>query len=156
VKLLDAEPIGGGRFLILIRGSAKDLHLHAKDAADFELIENIDQEVLDAVYSLAPTKITESLVVAETETAAAMFSLAQTLVAQHRLRPLEIRIRKSGPGGAYAYFTGTRLTCATAAEDARTHLNQKMRKGTIEVIDQPTALVRRLFADEGPNSSERR
>jgi hypothetical protein len=146
-KLIDAEPIGGGRFLILLRGSSQALLEIAKnsDAAEFEVIEQISQAVLDAVYSLAPTKIGESFIVAETESATAMFSLAQILVAEHGLLPIEIKIRKSGTGGAYAYFTGACENCAPAAEAARTRLKAQMKNGRLEVFDQPSAALRSLF-----------
>ena len=148
-KPIDAEPIGGGRFLIVLRGSSQDLQVIAKSsgAIEYEVIENLDQRILDAVYSLAPTNLGESLVVAETESATAMFSVAQILVAQHGLSPIEIKIRKSGIGGAYAYFTGTREACAPAAEAARTNLRTQMKNGSLDVFDQPSAAVRHLFED---------
>jgi microcompartment protein CcmL/EutN len=147
VKLLDAEPVGGGRFLILARGAHADLRSHSKDAFDVEVIESIDQSVLDAVFSLAPNSLEESLVVAETETAVAMFALAQTFAKHHGLRAIEIKIRKTGMGGAYAYFTGSRHACETAAADARTHLNAKMRKGSVDVFDQPNEHIQSLFGN---------
>lgn len=147
VKLLDAEPVGGGRFLILARGSKNDLRSFSKDAFDVEIVEAIEASVLDAVFSLAPNALAESLIVAETETAAAMFALAQTLVKTHGLRAIEIKIRKTGLGGAYAYFTGPREACETAAAEARAHLEAKLRKGSVEVFDRPNEQIKSLFAE---------
>jgi microcompartment protein CcmL/EutN len=144
-QILDAEPVGGGHFLILARGSHKELRTHTKGAVDAEVVEHIDQGVLDAVFSLASNALDESLVIAETETAAAMFSLAQTLVKDHGLRAVEIKIRKTGAAGSYGYFTGARNACETAAADARTHLSAKMRKGSVEVIARPNEHVKSLF-----------
>ncbi len=149
VRVLDAEPIGGGRFLILLKGGGRDLADLAKmnmdSVTDHELIMGIDQNVLDAAYSLASVKMSEALLIVETETASAFFSLAQMLTTQHGLKPIEIRIRKSGLSGAYGYFTGTSLQCAPAAEDCRTRLKKSMREGDIEVFDQPNAAVQNLF-----------
>ncbi len=149
MKLIDAHPIGGGRFLILARGSSQELHEFAKNsgAVEFEVIDKISQDVLDAVFSLAPAKLAESLIVAETDSATAMFSLAQILVVEHRLYPIEIKIRKSGTAGAYAFFTGAREICAPAAEAARTRLKAQMRVGVLEVFDEPSPAVRHLFED---------
>lgn len=144
-KILDAEPVGGGRFLILAQGAQSELRAYAKDAFDVEVIEGVDQTILDALFSLAPNALDESLVVAETETASAMLALAQTLVKQHGLRAIEIKLRKTGTGGGYAYFTGARAACEAAALDARTHLNAKLRKGSVEVIAQPNEHVKALF-----------
>jgi microcompartment protein CcmL/EutN len=145
VKLVDAEPIGGGRFLILVRGQAQALREFAKgqaEVADFEVIESVSQDVLDAVYSLAPAKLADSLLVAETETATAMLLLAQAVVVQHHLKAIEIKIRKSGLGGAYAYFTGNPSDCAAAAQTVRTRLTQHLRKGSVEMFEKPTSFVR--------------
>lgn len=151
LKVIDAEPIGGGRFLILLRGQAGDLTEIAKankdSVVDHELIESVGANVLDAVYSLAPAKLEASLVVLEAESASSLFGLSQTLTVQHGLHALEIRVRKSGGAGGYAYFTGTREQCAPAAEDVRTRLRTAMRDGDVEVFDQPNAAVRGLFAD---------
>ena len=146
VKLLDAEPVGAGRFLILARGTSSELRTFSKDVFDAEIIEAIDQRVLDAVFSLAPNSLDEALVVAETETTPAMFGLAQLLVTRHGLRAIEIKIRKSGLGGCYGYFTGSRTACESAASDARTDLTSKMRKGAVEVFDRPNEHVRSLFS----------
>ena len=149
VKLVDAEPIGAGRFLIVIRGSRQPLLEIAKasGAIEFDVIEKISQDVLDAVFSLAPAKLSGSLLVAETESATAMFTLAQILVAEHGLRAIGIKIRKGGVGGAYAYFTGAPDVCAPAAEAARTRLRAQLKKGVLEVFDQPSPAVRSLFED---------
>ncbi len=149
LRLLDAEPTGGGHFLILLRGLTSSLSALAKLNRDLlidhELIENIHQDVLDATYSLAAPKLEESLIVLETETATAILSLAQTLTVEHSLKPIEIRVRKSGAAGAYAYFTGSTEQCALATEDARTRLKRTMRKGAAEFLNSPNQIVRQLL-----------
>ncbi len=147
VKLLDAEPVAGGRFLILARGTKDELRSHLKEAFDAEVIESIEESVLEATFSLASNKIDETLVVVETETAVALLAVSHVMVKRHGVRALEIKIRKTGVGGGYAYFTGALEQCETAAADARTHLSLKMRKGVVEVIDHPTEIVRGLFGD---------
>ena len=150
ISVLDAEPTGGGRFLILLRGESAELHNIEKIAKDFgvghELIAKIEQPVLDAVYSLASSALDESLIIIETETVGAMLSLAQTLATQHHVRAVEIRIRKSGSSGAYGYFTGTKKNCAPAAEDCRTRLKKSLREGDVEIFEEPNASIRSLFA----------
>ena len=150
VSVLDAEPTGGGRFLILLRGHSRDLNHIGKIAKDLgvdhELIEKIDQSVLDAVYSLAPSTIDESLIVIETETVGSMLLLSNTLATQHKVRAIEIRIRKSGTAGAFGYFTGPKKKCAPAAEDCRTRLRNSIREGDVEVFEEPNEAVRTLFA----------
>lgn len=150
LSVIDAEPIGSGRFLIVLRGRSKEFGAILKIAKDYgaahELIEKIDQSVLDAVYSLAPSTLDESLIVIETETVGALLSLAQTLSTQHAVRAIEIRIRKSGSGGAYGYFTGSKKDCAPAAEDCRTRLRNSIREGEVEIFEEPTAAIRSLFA----------
>lgn len=150
VRLLDAEPIGANRFLILLKGASRDLadvvKIAKDDVVDHELIEDIQQTVLDATYSLTVVNLEESLLILETETAGSLLSLAQILVTQHKLKPIEIRIRKSGTGGAYGYFTGTAEACAPAAEDCRTRLRNAMREGAVEVLSSLNPHVRSLFA----------
>lgn len=147
VKLVDAEPIGGAKFLILAQGPAATLKAAAASAkgSDFEIIEAVSQDVLDAVYSLAPNKLDESLLILESTSATALIAIAQILVKHHELRAVEIKIRKTGAGGGYAYFTGAREKCETAAIAGRAWLTTKMRDGSIEVLDQPTDLTRSLF-----------
>jgi microcompartment protein CcmL/EutN len=147
VKLLDALPVGGGHFLILARGSQADLRSFSKDAFDVEIVDAIEQSILDAAFSLASNALAESLVVAETETVPAMFALAQTLVKRHGLHAIEIKIRKTGLGGAYAYFTGPREACEAAATEARAHLEAKLRKGSVEVFDRPSEQIKSLFSE---------
>jgi len=149
VKLLDAEPVGGSRYLVVVQGAISDLAPFAKEmkvADDFELIESFDQGVLDAIYSLAPNKLNGSLVLVETESAVAMYAIAHLVVKHHGLRAIEIKIRKSS-SGAYAYFTGEIRACQSAAADVMSHLASKSRKGTVEVFDRPSEHIRSLFGD---------
>lgn len=148
-RVLDASPTANG-FLILVQGTELTALASGAQKCDPNLVHalfsNVSQSVLDAVYSLAPGGLSESLVVCETSSVVAMFEAAAAL-ASRGLRAIEIKIRRSGGCGAYGYFTGMRSACGAAAVEARAVLQRGQMKGEIEVFDQPSVSVRELFGN---------
>lgn len=156
IRILEAAPVGS-RFLVLAVGSESDLRGALNRARtifdenephiviDAEVIVDFDQRVNEALYALSQESVAESLVVVETRTVSGILHVAQTLVAAHGLKAIEIRIQRSSTGGAYGFFTGTTEACAPGATDARARLSAAVREGRVEVIDNPSATLRSYF-----------
>jgi len=156
LRVLEATPVGA-RFLVLALGAESDLRealararslFDEKEPSiviDAEVINDFDQRVNDALYALSQAPLGESLAVVETASVSGILHVGQAMVEGHGLEPIEIRIQRSSTGGAYGFFTGSRDACAAAAEDARAKLNAAVRKGRIEVIDNPSTTFRSFF-----------
>jgi len=159
-RVLDASPVGA-KFLILMQGNEPPLReilkrvqesfdgIEPQLRVDAELIDMIDPRVCEATFALAQTPIEEALVIIETSSICACLSAAQTLVVDHGLIPIEIRIQRSSSGGAHGFFTGSRSHCAQAAADMRTKFASGLRPGRVELIDQPSSEFRAFFQITG-------
>lgn len=156
LRILEATPIGA-RFLILALGAEAELRaaldrvralFDEKEPSiviDAEIISEVDQRVNDALYALSQALLGESLVVVETANVSGILAVAQAMVEGHGLEPIEIRIQRSSTGGAYGFFTGSKEASAPAASDARARLTAAVRKGRVEVIDNPSSTFRSFF-----------
>lgn len=159
-RVLEASPVGSG-FLILMSGSERDLRGSLErvralfDGAspgllvDAELISSVADGVKESLFALSETRIGETLVVVETETVSGCLHLAQALVGEHGLLPIEVRIQRSSSGGAYGFFTGTGALAGPAVVDARAKLEASVRTGRAELIESPTPVLRSYFQISG-------
>jgi hypothetical protein len=164
VQVIEASPAGARHFFILAGGARKVLDqavrsiqarfpissdLHGPNAtspiSDLELLESADQQLLDSLYTLSNEKLGGALVVVECETLSGLFTVAQSLIAIEKLRPLEIKIHRSGGGGGYGFFTGVSDACSAGSERIRNLLAKKERLGRVEFIDRPSEKFRRYF-----------
>lgn len=154
IRILEASVVGEGRFVILATGTVPELEAAAKavrakldpeeGTLDQELIEKPSRSLFECALALTQQRIEESLVVIETETVSACFAIVQTLIDNHGLKPIELRIRRSGRG-AHGYLTGSTAACGPAAEEARTRLRSAFRIGAVEWFEQPSAALRAQF-----------
>ena len=167
VEILEASPIGARRFLILALGQETSLKQQVQELKtsfeghalsseskmiDQAFIDQVDSSVIESAFSLTQVNLEESLVALECATVSGLLSVAHVLTRDHGLKVIETRITRSGLGGGFALFTGTSEACAPAAEDARTHLKNAMREGTVEVIEAPTETFRSYFNFSGDHS----
>ena len=160
LRILEAAP-AGDRFLILIAGETNDLQStiqnirHELDGAgageimDSEVIEKINPAVLEGIYSLTSNPLAECLVIAECASTSALLVVAQSLMTDHALSLIELKIKRASPGGAWGLFTGSSADAEPAAEKARTLIQAKMRIGKIDVIDSPNENFRSFFNFSG-------
>lgn len=157
IRILEASPAGDRNFLILATGNDSAIkaaydNAHEKldgsgtqELIDHEIIPNIDQKVLDATYSLSSAQLSEALIVVDCDTVSGCLAIASSLIHSHKLEGIEIRIRRTGRGGAYGFFTGSIAECAPSAEEVRTRLRTTMREGSVELIENPTESFRAFF-----------
>ena len=155
--ILEAAPVGGGVFMILVEGGESDLRSSIQtlrsslenggliSIVDSEVIEGAASEVLASAYSLAQQKLQESLVVVECQTISGLLSSLREMEMDHGLCLIETKIYRSGQAGGYGFATGPSLACASAVVDIRARLQNSMQQGTLEVIDQPVANFRSYF-----------
>jgi hypothetical protein len=160
IRVLEAAP-AGDRFLILLLGASQQLHevlknirqtldgTGAAEILDAEIVEKIDPEVLEGIYSLTQNELSESLVVAECATVSSLLSVAQVLTTDGGLKLIELKIKRAAPGGAWGLFTGSLANAEPAAEKVRTRFQTKMREGKIEVIAAPNESFRSFFNFSG-------
>jgi microcompartment protein CcmL/EutN len=156
-QILEAAPVGGGVFMILVEGGEADLRSSIQtlrssleaggliSIVDSEVIEGAASDVLVSAYSLAQQKLQESLVVIECQTISGLLSSQRALEIDHGLCLIETKIYRSGQAGGYGFATGPSLACASAVVDIRTRLQNSMRQGNLDVIDQPVADFRNYF-----------
>jgi hypothetical protein len=156
-RLLEASPVGP-RFLILALGSESSLRkalqavrekfdqIEPSIVVDAEILVNIQQPILDAVYALSEKMLTDALVVVETSSVSGCLHAAQTLSTGHGLEAIEIRIHRTSTGGAYGFFTGAVDKCHPAASDVQAKLKATVRVGRVEVIESPSKTLRQYFS----------
>jgi hypothetical protein len=156
VRIIDAS-LACNRFLILATGESEALKtvvdqvktgLEASkhdQLLDVEIVEKASEKILEALHSLAQTPLQEALIVAECESVSALTSVAQELISGHGLEVIELKIRRSGTGGAYGFFTGASARCIAGAEDVRSRLKNSMRVARIEVIESMSTEFKRFF-----------
>ncbi|MES2855672.1 MAG: hypothetical protein V4692_07405 [Bdellovibrionota bacterium] len=156
LQLIDASPCGDRKFLIVLSGDEKSLQAafeklkgfetsSGAGVLDHELIKSVDRKVLEAAFSLAPQKIRQSVVIVETDTVSSCLSVVNASVKDHGMDVLEIRIQRTGLGGALAFMTGPSDAAALVTEVCRAKLKHDMRNGNVELVAQPSAGFRSLF-----------
>jgi hypothetical protein len=154
-RILDASAVGA-RFMILALGETKALQDATQKArasldgalgmlVDTAMIRNLSPQVADAIFALSQVALEEALVVVECATVSGCLEAAQTLVNEHGLKAIEIRIQRASTGGAYGFFTGKTEVCGSAAEAARTHMRDDLRQGRIEVLESASTQFRSFF-----------
>lgn len=154
VHFVEASVSGEGRYVILATGPEASLEkalktVHAQldgesAIVDQELIEKPARSLFESALALTQQRLEESLLVVETETACACFAVVQALIDHHGLKPIEVRIRRSGRG-AHAYLTGPAVACGPAAEEARTLLRKALRKGEVAWFEKPSPALKAQF-----------
>lgn len=161
VRIVEGSVLAAGRFLVLVEGNAEALKATQQEVRrlcevsrddvliDQEMIINPHQDLLPALYSLTQAELSGVLVVVETETVAALLSVAQILARGHGLKIIELKGTRGLQGKGLGFFTGEKKAALPGAEDARTHLRGALRTGRIEVIDQPAPAFREFFALTG-------
>jgi hypothetical protein len=156
LNILEASVFGGGHFLIMAQGREERLHLAAAKMRsalegsnvgawiDHEVVQTIGDKLAKAVYSLLQTPLSEALVIIECETISGLLAASHTLMAEHKLKPIEIKISRTKRGG-YGFFTGTCAGCNSAVFDVEGKLRSTLRQGQIEVIENPPEGLRAFF-----------
>lgn len=154
VRILEATVVGEDRYLVLATGTFASLEaaleaVHAKldpesSLVDQELIEKPSQSLFESALSLIQQRLEESLVVVETETCSGCFALVQRLIDDHGMKPIELRIRRSGKG-AHAFLTGPAKGIGPAIVDARSRLKNASRKGHVEGFEDPSQALKSQF-----------
>lgn len=157
VRILEASPIGVGRFIIISQGEREKLEdrqrtLHSliegfveSPLVDQDLLHDVHESLLEGLYSLAQVSLEESLIVMECETVSGLLSIGHELTRAHELKPIELKIHRGGASGGFGFFTGKSEACAPAAEFIRAKLGHDLRRGQVELIDNPTKDFRRFF-----------
>ena len=163
VEIAEASVVGGARFMIVLRGESATLieavrvaQKAASGGADVGGV-SIETEILsvealgfhDAMYSLAPQKLDETLVVCEASSMSALFSAATALLGADHVRAIEAKPLRGPRGGALGFFTGPATPCGLAAEAARSRWKAAGQTGRIECIDRPNARFREHFNLDG-------
>lgn len=155
-RVIEASVVGNGRFFILAQNERLKLEhsfqqvrakldgVQADQILDHDVID-LPESVLNAMYSLAQTSLSEALLVVECQSASGLIAVSNKLIHSHHLQPIEIKIHRGMGLGGFGFFTGSSQNCAPAAEDVRTQLRHDMRDGRVEVIDSPEPTFRRFF-----------
>ncbi len=158
--IVEAAPVRADRFLILIQGPTSALRAAQADVRrlcetfaadlleDLDLIEDPDERLLPALFSLSQRSVGESLLVVDADSTSGLLVVSQALL-QNGLEVIELKGGRGAFGGGVGFFTGPAAITASAAEDARTRLKQAVRAGRVEVIDGAPASFRAFFNLDG-------
>ncbi len=164
ISILEASPAGGGIFWILLTiqnlnlAELQEILKTSLDGVgenvkarvlDHEIIENSDQNLLEALYSLSAQKLEVSLLVIESDSMSAVFGAVHSATKQRRLKMIEIKVSRGSRPGGHAFLTGSRSECELGGEAARTKLKTRMSRGFVEVIDSPNEVFRQQFNFSG-------
>jgi microcompartment protein CcmL/EutN len=124
VRVLEASPCGGGKFLLIAKGSAQVLAscrlailtdlMPSGEVVDSEIVSLASEEIEKAFYSLQQQPLEESLLVIESNTLAGLLYFADEFVGRLGLMPIEIKVQRSSIGSAYGFFTGSSDQCRAA------------------------------------------
>lgn len=126
-RLLEATPLSPTTFWSLFGGERAAISELANAAtasrATRYLIESAPATLLPALYSLAPQKLSEGVLVLQATDAGNLLRLASELINQYNLYPLELRLPR-GSHPAHGFLTGTAqdLHAAQAAYSSSTQV----------------------------------
>lgn len=147
LRVLDLAPAGGHFAAVLMGGEGAvrecqtQLNRLRPSLVDSAFISHCDLSLRDALFALTETQLQDSLLVSDFTTLSHCMLTAQSLVAQHQLQAIEIRLNRAGGGiAAHGFFTGSRAACEQAAaanaNDPKTHTR---------ALSEPSGEIRRLF-----------
>jgi hypothetical protein len=148
-KILQAQPFGG-RFRILAIGDKRAFDEALSPAQNLlknsgreqgmrhSVIENINSQLLEALFHLPSISASEALLVVEAESLCSLLNSLQQLIAKQPLQVIEIKTNGSMPG-AHAILTGSAAECRLAKSEPA------MVAISAEVIEELPAPFRRFF-----------
>jgi hypothetical protein len=153
VQVLEATPVDAGRFMILVEGDQAQLakvideiqRRGSQLLIDLAFITNPHAGLKSSIYSLETHPLEEALLVVETETASRAIAIAHTLMSEHDVRTIELKVGRGLRGTGLAFFTGSMNAMTQAKKIAEDLLRASARNGTVELVEQPTAGFRSFF-----------
>ncbi|MCC6278188.1 MAG: hypothetical protein IT289_09770 [Oligoflexia bacterium] len=136
VKLLDFNPLGQGRVLILLDGTKESLmgtwdklqNVYAENIFDHALMAHPHESLLPAVFAQVKESVVGGVLVLETSTISSLLEISNECLNRCRVNVIDIRVTPNSGGHGVAYFTGDAENLKAAKSLIMTELN---RRGTL-------------------------
>lgn len=161
VEVLEASPVGGGRFLVFCSGDIGILReasdklrvalgaVAGEALADFALVERHGKTISEALFSLSQVQLGECLIVVECKSISGLLASAESICSFEGIEIIELKVHRGGTSGGYGFFSGPSKMALPAGEEVRTKLKSALREGHVEVIESPTERFREFFNFSG-------